>query len=124
MKLSEMNMRELAKTLQNLIDPLSKIAGSKEINACFSEISRKEQNGMTNLEKTNLMLVAFDKLLGKYYAEIIRIFSIMTGRTDKEVEEYNGYKMLKEMKESIDKEFIDFFKSFAVTDSTGKDETE
>lgn len=120
MKLSEMNVRQLSAALCQLVQPMANIAKEEELNGLFNDVAKKMQANkrMTRLEKMGELLPVITILLEKRYADTIRIVAVMTDRTDAEVEEMNGFDMVSEMIESIDKKFMDFFKSAAVMDQT------
>lgn len=124
MKLSEMNVKQLAEALCDLTAPMSRIATDESLNGVFSSIAKKMENGMTMFERAGMLMEAVPILLKKHYADTIRIMSVMTGRTDAEIETMNGYAMINEMRGCIDKQFIDFFRSSAVTDATQTGEGE
>lgn len=126
MKLSEMSTKQLANALCQLVQPMANIAKEEELNGLLTGVAKKMETNknMTNLEKMGEILPAVTVMLEKRYADTIRIIAIMTGRTDAEVEEMNGFAMVNEMIGSIDKKFVDFFMSAAVTvqTSTGRSE--
>lgn len=126
MKLSEMNVRQLSAALCQLVQPMANIAKEEELNGLFNDVAKKMQANkrMTRLEKMGELLPVITILLEKRYADTIRIVAVMTDRTDTEVEEMNGLDMVSEMIESIDKKFMDFFKSAAVMDQTPTDKGE
>jgi hypothetical protein len=126
MKLSEMNVRQLSAALCQLVQPMANIAKEEDLNGLFNDVAKKMQANkrMTRLEKMGELLPVITILLEKRYADTIRIVAVMTDRTDAEVEEMNGFDMVSEMIESIDKKFMDFFKSAAVMDQTPTDKGE
>jgi len=118
MKLSEMNVKQLAAALCDLTAPMSRIATDESLNGVFSDIAKKMHDGMTMFERAGMLMEAVPILFKKHYADTIRIIAVMTGRPDAEIEEMNGYRMIDEMRGCIDKQFLDFFRSSAVTDAT------
>lgn len=120
MKLSEMSTKQLAAALCQLVAPIANIAKDESLNGVFNGIAARMQADahMTNFEKIGELLGAVPVLLDTHYADTIRIIAVMTGRTDAEVEKLNGYEMIGEFRASIDKQFIDFFKSSAAMAQT------
>ena len=120
MKLSEMNTKQLANAICQLTAPMSRIAKDESLNGVFAGVAEKMQaeEHMTMLEKFGMILDAVPVLLMAHYGDMIRIAAVMLGKTDAEVAEMNGYAMIEELRESIDKEFIDFFRSYAVMGKT------
>lgn len=120
MRLSEMNTKQLASALCQLTAPMSKIAKDTALNDVFNGIAQKMRDGdrMTNFEKVGELLTVVPVLLETHYADMIRIIAVMTGRTDAEVEALNGFTMIDELKNCIDKQFLDFFRSSAVMAQT------
>lgn len=120
MKLSEMNVRQLSAALCQLVQPMANIAKEESLNGLFNDVAKKmqERERMTNLEKIGELLPVITVLLETHYADTIRILAAMTGRTDAEVETMNGFEMAKEMIKSVDKKFVDFFKSAAAMAQT------
>lgn len=126
MKLSEMNTKQLAGALCALTQPIASIAKDESLNGVFNGIAARMQadEHMTNFEKIGELLGAVPVLLDTHYADTIRIIAIMTGRTDAEVEKLNGYEMISEFRASIDKQFIDFFRSSAAMAQTSMGKSE
>lgn len=126
MKLTEMNTKQLAAALCQLTAPMSRIATDDSLNHVFTKIQRavKRNESMTIFEKTGMLLEAVPILLETHYADTILIIAVMTGRTPSQVEALNGYEMIAEIRESIDEQFLDFFRSSAVMarTSTGRPE--
>lgn len=122
MKLSEMNTKQLAGALCQLTQPMSRIATDANLSLIFSNIQNatKRNEHMSVMEKTGMLLEAVPVLLETHYADTIRIAAVMTGRTDAEIEALNGYEMINELRECIDKQFLDFFRSSAAMGKTEK----
>ena len=120
MKLSEMNTRDIAKTLCALTQPVSRIAKDESLNGVFGELARKMRDNpeMTVLEKAGELMGVVPVLLADHYEDTIHVISIMTGKTAKEIEEMNGMAMIDEMRKCIDKQFLDFFRSSAAMAQT------
>lgn len=116
-KLSEMNTRQLAGAMCALVRPMQVIAQDEEINKAFMAISAKgeEAQSMTVLEKGSMLLEVVPVLLEKRYTETMAIMSVMTGKNVSELEAQNGMETMNELRECIDKQFLDFFRSSAVT---------
>lgn len=122
MKLSEMSTKQLAAALCQLTAPMSRIAKSEAINGVFAEVERKikENQHMTVFEKIGMLMETVPALLENHYDDTIRIAAIMTGRTTEEVEALNGYALIEEMRDCIDKQFLGFFRSSAAMAQTAK----
>ena len=126
MKLSEMNTKQLASALCQLTVPMSAIATDSELNGVFENISERtaKSKHMTMFEKMGMLLEAVPVLLEKHYAETVKIISVMTGKTFAEVEAQNGMEMIVELRECIDKQFLDFFRSSAAMGKTVRGKAE
>lgn len=116
MKLSEMNTKQLAAALCRLTQPVSRIAKDEEINKMLSDMAKQKK--MTMAEKAGALLELVPLLLDKHYADAIQIIAAMTGRLDAEVETLNGMEMIAELRNSIDAEFVRFFRSSAAMAQT------
>ena len=115
MKLSEMNTKQLAAATCRLVEPMCRIAADKSLNGLSESVAAmvKENERMTMMEKMGMLLGAVPILLETHYADMIQIIAVMTGRTVAEVEALNGMKMIDELRESIDSQFLSFFRSSA-----------
>lgn len=120
MKLSEMNTKQLAAALCRLTQPVSRIAKDEEINAALSAMSKqmRENEHMTMAEKAGALLELVPLLLEKHYADAVEIIAAMTGRLASEVETLNGMQMIAELRDSVDAEFVRFFRSSAAMAQT------
>lgn len=116
MKLSDMNTKQLAAALCRLTQPVSRIAKDEEINKMLSDMAKQKK--MTMAEKAGALLELVPLLLDKHYADAIQIIAAMTGRLDAEVETLNGMEMIAELRNSIDAEFVRFFRSSAAMAQT------
>lgn len=115
MKLSEMSTKQLAAATCQLVSPIGRIAADKNLNGVFENVAAmaKENERMTMMEKMGMLLGVVPILLETHYADTIQIISVMTDHTCAEVEELNGMKMIEELRESIDSQFLSFFRSSA-----------
>lgn len=126
MKLSEMNTKQLAAALCQLTKPMQNIAADESLNGVFESIDKKMHSGryMSAMEKMGMLLDTVPILLETHYGDMIRIISIMNGKSIAEVEEQNGMEMIDELRKSIDSQLVGFFRSSAamVVTPTGKGE--
>ena len=120
MKLSEMNVKQMAGALCRLTAPMGSIAKDESLNGLFAMIDKtaKERAHMTAFGKMGMLLDAVPILLETHYEDTILIVSVMLGKGEAEVEMMNGMDMIDEMMKSIDEQFMRFFKSSAVTEKT------
>ena len=120
MKLSEMNTRQLAAAMCQLTQPMSRIATDDSLSRVFTNIQHamERNKNMSVMEKMGMLLEAVPILLQAHYDDTIMIISVMTGKTTAEVEAQNGMQMITELRECIDKQFLDFFRSSAAMGKT------
>ena len=114
MKMTEMNTEQLAKTICAAADPLSRIAKSKALNDALSEYSNSHNESMTVLQKLSALLTGVvPALLSENYSDMVKVISVMTGKSVEEVENQNGLQTIAEVKAFIDEDLADFFTTFA-----------
>lgn len=113
MKFSEMNTKQLAHALCDMADPLSRITQSKELNDALSEYQAGYSESQTVLQKSSgLLMKVVPSLLYTHYDDMVKVVSVMTGKTVEEVNQQNGMQTIADVKTFFDEDFADFFTMF------------
>lgn len=119
MKLSEMNMREMATALCALAAPMSNIAKDEALCEKIQGMSGMMMDAQKPMiRKAGELLTVVPEILGKHYEDTIRIAAALTGKTPMETEEANAMEMISQIIESVDDRLLGFFKLSAATEQT------
>lgn len=119
MKLSEMNMREMAGALCKMAEPLANIARDEALCAKITSM-----RGVLTDEKKPVMLkagellTAVPEILDRHYADTMQIIAALLLRDVRELEEQNAFEAISEAISSVDGKLLDFFRSSAATAQT------
>lgn len=114
MKLTEMNTSQLATAICGIAEPLSRIAQDKKLNEALAVYKDNHNENQTVLEKTSgLMFQIVPALLNTHFADMVKVISIMTGKSVEEVQEQNGFQTIMDIKAFFDKDFAVFFSKSA-----------
>ena len=106
MKLSEMSTQKAAQCMVELAAPMNAILKNPAVKEYMKKSANKEAT-------VSMMLDAFAELipvfLRDHYNEMVKIVSILSCKTAEEVSNQSIIDTLKDLKGSVDREFIDFF---------------
>lgn len=117
MKLTEMNTNQLAKAICGIADPLSRIAQDKALNEALTAYKDNYSENQTVLQKASgLMEKVVPALLSTHYDDMVKVISIMTGKSCEEIGMQNGIQTITDVKSFFDKDFALFFASSANTE--------
>lgn len=118
MKLSEMNTDQMAKCMCELVEPAAEImadeAVSKAVNDFFANV--KDQSFLQMISSAVTGLVPL--LLKTHYTALVTVLSAMTGKTVSVIRKQKGLQTIKDVRECLDQDLIDFFRSSAPTEKT------
>lgn len=115
MKFTEMNTEQLANAICKVADPLSRIAQSKELNEAFAAYSADYSKDQTVLQKSSGLLgKVIPALLNTNYDDMVKVISVMTGKSAEEICAQNGMQTIMDVKTFIDEDFSAFFTMFGV----------
>lgn len=110
MKISQMGTREAARALCRIAKPIETIGGDNEVSAYFKSLSA--QKGETLFA---LICGAIGRLvpvlLDRHYDETAEILSALTGKDKEEIDQQPLIVTMKDARESIDQDLVDFFTS-------------
>lgn len=114
MKLSEMNTDQLAETLCAISAPAARICEDEQINDDMKKLYAMEKgDGMTALQKLGRMVnIWIPGLLKTHRDDVYAIMSVLTGKSVQEIAGQNGMQTIKDARECIDGELMNFFSSF------------
>lgn len=111
MKLSQMNTNDLAACLCRIAAPMERIAQDKELTKTMGEIT-KNLEGRSSLQIGMSTLAALlPALLERHREETYTILSILTGKSIEEIGDQNAMLTLRDVRECVDSDFMDFFRS-------------
>lgn len=114
MKLSQMNTEQLADALCMMADPIDKIGMDEAFTEKLKEVAKRGK--LNKIQNATTMFATFVPLLLKNKREeTFQILSALTGKTVEEIATQSGMVTLKDAMESIDEDFINFFRQSADT---------
>lgn len=111
MKISEMTTAQAAKALCKIMVPVENIMKDEKV---IPSIQR-----LMNAEKDEAMLVVFMRdlvplLLDTHFKDFCGIVGALTNKSEKLVENQNVLVTINDVRDSVDKELFDFFKSSGI----------
>ena len=115
MKISQMSMKEAAKCFCRIAKPIETIGNDKEVSVYLKGLGKQKGETMVAVICGAIGKVV-PVLLDRHYEETAEILSALTGKSKEEIDGQALIVTLKDAKESIDKELIDFFTSSSGTD--------
>ena len=108
MKISELNNDQASELMIRLSQPLANIMDDPEVEPLFKEISESGKMSVAKLVGKLLpKVVAFAIRVHK--DDLYEIIGALSGKPSKAVGKMNLLETMKVLKESIDKDFLDFF---------------
>lgn len=117
MKLSEMNTDQMAKCMCELVEPAAEIMADKAVMKAVVELDNmKDQSFLQIISSAATALVPL--LLKTHYTALVTVLSAMTGKTVAVIRKQKGLQTIKDVRECLDQDLIDFFKSSAPTEKT------
>lgn len=117
MKLSEMNTDQMAKCMCELVEPVAEIMADEAIMKAVVELDNtKDQSFLQIISSAATALVPL--LLKTHYTALVTVLSAMTGKPVAVIRKQKGLQTIKDVRECLDQDLIDFFKSSAPTEKT------
>lgn len=117
MKLSEMNTDQMAKCMCELVEPAAEIMADEAVlNAVAGFANTKDQSFLQMIGSAVTALVPL--LLKTHYTALVTVLSAMTGKPVAVIRKQKGLQTIKDVRECLDQDLIDFFKSSAPTEKT------
>lgn len=120
MKISQMSTEQAADVLCMIAEPIEHIGMNEEFQEKINAIAvRNKERGkaMNAIESATSMVGTFVPLLLKNCrADTYAILSALTGKTVEVLAAQNVMQTMRDAKECVDQELLDFFKSSAGTD--------
>lgn len=114
MKLSEMNTDQMAEALCEIGAAVENICKDEKINDEMKRLFEDgKEGGMTVLKKAGRTLnIWLPGLLRTHKADVYKILSVLTGKSEKAIAEQNGMETIKEARACMDGELMSFFSLF------------
>lgn len=117
MKLSEMNTDQMAKCMCELVEPAAEIMADEAVSKAVAGFDNtKDQSFLQMIGSAATALVPL--LLKTHYTALVTVLSAMTGKTVAVIRKQKGLQTIKDVRECLDQDLIDFFKSSAPTEKT------
>ena len=113
MKLSEMNTAQFAECVCELASPLSAIAQDDNVFKVIEEIMNVDTKKPVIAVFGQIISVLVPVLLKEHRDDLFAVLSALTGKSVSKITKQNALETIKEAKECIDKDFLDFFISSA-----------
>lgn len=119
MKISEMSTNKAADAIVRISAHLSNILDDGEMMEVIkTTASTGTENAMNGW--ANLLTKVVPICLEKHRNDLFSIVAVLDNKTAEQVGEMKLIKTLNILKESVDKELLDFFGSFTTRESTGE----
>lgn len=115
MRISEMNTKQAAQTLCMIAEPLSRIGEDESVNAFLKSLSSKKGSTMMQLISGAVAQIV-PALLNTHFDDTVNVLSALTGKSANEIEQQNILVTMRDVRESIDKDLLDFFTASSATD--------
>lgn len=109
MKISEMSTRQAAECLCKISAPLGRIGEDEAVIEQLKEFGEKAKGQAVLTLVTGMASKFVPLLLDTHYEDTVEILAAMTGKTAVEIGEQSVLVTLKDARESVDKDLIDFF---------------
>ena len=113
MKLSEMSTERFAECLCELASPLSAIAQDENVVNAIDKITHLDTKKPLIVVFGQMITAVIPTLIKEHRDDVFAVLAALTGKTPKQLAAQNGLQTIKEARECIDREFIDFFTSAA-----------
>lgn len=113
MKLSEMNTAQFAECLCEIAPPLCAIAQDEAVAAAMDKAAHLDSSKPLVLVFGQMISALIPALLKDHRDDVFAVLAALTGKSVKQLAAQNGLKTIREARECIDREFIDFFTSAA-----------
>lgn len=111
-KLSEMNANELCKALCDIAAPIGNIARDDEVVEALKQIAEKRRPGTALAKFFGVSFSALvPLLLNKHKADTFAVLSVLKGKTVSEVEQENGFQLVRDLRALFQTDLIRFFGS-------------
>lgn len=115
MKISEMSTVQAAKCLCRIAEPVGRIGADEKITAYLKTLSGQKGKPLIAV-LTGAMSYLMPVLLDTHYDDVAEVLSAMTGKSREEIDKQKLIVTMRDAKECIDQDLIDFFTSSAATD--------
>lgn len=108
MQLSKMSTKQAAKTLVRIAMPTKRITKDEKFIALFRDLvaAAKVRDA---LDLINVLCEAIPLLLESHYADLVAVVATITDKPEKQIEDESVEQMIKDVKESLDGEYMRFF---------------
>lgn len=113
MRISEMSTKQAAKCLCRIAEPVGKIGADERITGYLKAMDG--QKGKTMLEVVaDAVAALLPALLDAHYEDVAEVLSALTGKDREEIDTQSLIVTMRDARECVDKDLIDFFmQSFA-----------
>ena len=109
MKLSEMSTEKLADALVRMVEPAREIVEDAEFIEKLKQMAA-DRTAKTQLENiAGMAFLVVPLLLERHRSATYTILSALTGKTVKQIAAQPGMQTLREARDSVDQELLDFF---------------
>lgn len=114
MKLSEMNSDQMAKCMCELVAPVAEIMSDEAVLKAVAGLADAKDKSFLPVI-CNAATVLVPLLLKTHYMAFVTVLSAMTGKTVAVIRKQQGLQTIKDVRDCLDQDLIDFFKSSAPT---------
>lgn len=117
MKISEMSTTQAADVIVRIADPASAIMQDKKTVEVLEKLATTKATTLIAFIADNLGAVA-GVLLKDHRTDVFEIVAALSGKTVEAVEKQKILETIADVKNSFDKDLLDFFKSYAGSTET------
>ena len=115
MRFSDMNTDQMAKCMCELVSPAAEIMGDEAVIKALSALSGAGEKPFLRLVADAATAIV-PLLLKTHYSATVAILAAMTGKSCAEIRKQKGLQTIRDARECIDQDLIDFFTSSAATE--------
>lgn len=111
MRLRDMNTVQLAAALCDMAPHIEAIGSDEAVNNLIKNFNQTQEGRTVMQTASTVIAMLVPALLERHRAHTFAILSVMTGKTEKEIEAQNGFQTIRDVKAVLDKDLIELFKS-------------
>lgn len=115
MKISQMGTAEAAKCLCRIAEPVGRIGADEKITGYLKALSSQKGKAMLTVV-TDALAALLPALLDTHYADVVEVLSALTGKGKDEIDAQTLIITMRDARECIDQDLIDFFMPSSATD--------
>lgn len=114
MKISQMGTAQAAKCLCMIAEPVGRIGADEKITAYLKSLNTQKGKALLTVI-TGAVAALLPTLLDSHYDDIAQVLSALTGKSREEIDTQSLIVTMRDARECIDQDLIDFFMPSSAT---------